>query len=327
MSNASKFSIAGSRDGDVPSTILKPSAISSHPVYIQIHINNQPTKAIVDTGSAISIIHIEFLKTIKHENFRRQTQSCRTATSTPLNIIGQIMLEIKIKSITTYTNVYVVTNLITSILLGNDWINTNHIHLFGDQQQLTIPDQYGQRITISYVESTFINQPALLVNQITLPPYSQTLVDITYRIYNDKDLIFEPQLNHLSNCILIPHTLLNIRNHEAKVLMINKHLRTECYSDQIRKHIGESTKHIDNEKHRLAVQDILRRNKILFDRTPSIINIPLQTAIKTGDHPPIYSKQYSSSYEDQEIKVQETQKLLERGQIEESTSPWSSPIV
>ncbi|CAF5008080.1 unnamed protein product, partial [Rotaria magnacalcarata] len=199
--------------------------------------------------------------------------------------------------------------------------------LFGDQQQLTIPDQYGQRITISYVESTFINQPALLVNQITLPPYSQTLVDITYRIYNDKDLIFEPQLNHLSNCILIPHTLLNIRNHEAKVLMINKHLRTECYSDQIRKHIGESTKHIDNEKHRLAVQDILRRNKILFDRTPSIINIPLQTAIKTGDHPPIYSKQYSSSYEDQEIKVQETQKLLERGQIEESTSPWSSPIV
>ncbi|CAF5110317.1 unnamed protein product, partial [Rotaria magnacalcarata] len=95
----------------------------------------------------------------------------------------------------------------------------------------------------------------------------------------------------------------------------------------IRKHIVESTKHIDNEKHRLAVQDILWRNKILFDPTPSIINIPPQTAIKTGDHPPIYSKQYSSSYEDQEIKVQETQKLLERGQIEESTSPWSSPIV
>ncbi|CAF4094565.1 unnamed protein product [Rotaria magnacalcarata] len=226
--------------------------------------------------------------------------------------------------------------------------------------------------TISYVEPTFINQPALLVNQITLPPYSQTLVDITCRIYNDKDLTFEPQPNHLSNCILIPHTLLNIRNHEAKVLMINVndrpqtlskntrigtlsrhstdspnrknicdrcneyflsgndlqiHLRTECYSNQIRKHIVESTKHIDNEKHRLAVQGILWRNKILFDPTPSIINIPPQTAIKTGDHPPIYSKQYSSSYEDQEIKVQKIQKLLERGQIEESTSPWSSSIV
>ncbi|CAF4433586.1 unnamed protein product, partial [Rotaria magnacalcarata] len=137
------FKCAGSRDGSVPSTILKSSTISSHPVYIRIHINNQPTKAFVDTGSAISIIYIEFLKTIKNENFRRLTQSCRTANSTPLNIIGQIILELKIKSITTYTNVYVATNLITSTLLGNDWINTNHIHLFGDQQQLTIPDQYG----------------------------------------------------------------------------------------------------------------------------------------------------------------------------------------
>ncbi|CAF5224355.1 unnamed protein product, partial [Rotaria magnacalcarata] len=71
----------------------------------------------------------------------------------------------------------------------------------------------------------------------------------------------------------------------------------------------------------LAIQDILWRNKILFDPTPSTINIPPQSAINTGDHPPIYSKQYPASYKDQDIKFQETQKLLERVQIEESTSP------
>ena len=38
-------------------------------------------------------------------------------------------------------------------------------------------------------------------------------------------------------------------------------------------------------------------------------------------------KQYPASNYDQEIKFQETQKLLEWDQIEESTSPWSSPIV
>ncbi|CAF4296950.1 unnamed protein product, partial [Adineta steineri] len=108
---------------------------------------------------------------------------------------------------------------------------------------------------------------------------------------------------------------------------LQKHLRAECYSDQIRKQIFEATAHIENSDHRLAIQDILWRNKILFDPTPSIINIPSQSAIKTGDHPPVYSKQYPASNKDQEIKVQETQKLLERGQIEESTSPWSSPIV
>jgi hypothetical protein len=108
---------------------------------------------------------------------------------------------------------------------------------------------------------------------------------------------------------------------------LQKHLRAKCYSDQIRQQITDSTKHIGNLKHRAAIEDILWRNKILFDPTPSIINIPPQFAIPTGDHPPIYSKQYPAPHKDQQIKSQETQKLLERGQIEESTSPWSSPVV
>ncbi len=287
--------------------------------------------------------------------------------------------------------------------------------MFGDQKRLTIPDQRSHLISIPYEESTGINYPALLVNQITLPPYSQTLVDITSQINDGKNLIFEPFGNHISKFIFMPHTLLNIHRNEAKILLINaqnrpqtlskhtrigtisrnatlsiyttlstptnyhslpnehrrlasqtskslkpraissakensnqripdtychqcneqflsgndlqKHLREKCYSNQIRKQIVESTKHIENPKHQLAVQDILWRNKILFDPTSSIINISPQSAIKTGDHPPVYSRQYSASDKDQQIKFQETQKLLERGQIEESTSPWSSPIV
>ncbi|CAF3847361.1 unnamed protein product [Rotaria sp. Silwood1] len=392
-----------------------PSTITSFPVHIKIRVNDQPTEAIVDTGSAISIIHSNFLKTIHHQNFLHQPQLCQTANSTPLNIIGQIKLEIKIKSIKTYVTAYVATNLITSILLGNDWINPNHIHLYGDQTKLTIPDQRGQLISIPYVEPTSINYPALLVHQVTLPPYSQKLVDITCQINVANNLIFEPYERHTSKFILTPHTLLNINKNQAKILLINaqdryqtlskntrigtlsrhstcpiyattlpdnkhnfllnenhrslswqsqqlksravpygknnsnqtksntychhcneyflsgndlqKHLREKCYSEQIRQQIIESTKHIENRKHQLAIQDILWRNKILFDPTPSIINIPPQSAIKTGEHPPIYSKQYSASHKDQEIKFQETQKLLERGQIEESTSPWSSPIV
>ncbi|CAF1263224.1 unnamed protein product [Rotaria sordida] len=394
---------------------MSPSIITSFPVYIKIRVNDQLTEAIVDTGSAISIVHSNFLKTIPHHNFLYQTHLCQTANSTPLNIIGQIQLEKQIKSIKTYVTAHVATNLITSILLGNDWINSNHVHLYGDQKQLTIPNQYAQLISVPYVEPTSINYPALLVHEITLPPYSQKLVDITCQVTNANNLIFEPYERHISKLIFVPHTLLNINKNRAKVLLINaqnrqqtlpkntrigtisrdatyticattqiptkhnpvlnerhqtstrhhnklksravlhkkdnsnqeklniichhcnehflsgndlqKHLRAKCYSEQIRQQILESTKHIENRKHQLAIQDILWRNKILFDPTPSIINIPPQSAIKTGDHPPIYSKQYPASYKDQEIKFQETQKLLERGQIEESTLPWSSPIV
>ncbi|CAF4955391.1 unnamed protein product, partial [Rotaria socialis] len=79
-----------------------------------------------------------------------------------------------------------------SIILGNDWINSNHVHLFGDQNQLTIPNQHGQLISTPYTQPACINYPALLVHQITIPPYSQALVDITCQVNDAKNLIFEP---------------------------------------------------------------------------------------------------------------------------------------
>ncbi|CAF5152046.1 unnamed protein product, partial [Rotaria magnacalcarata] len=97
-----------------------------------IHVNDQPTEAIVDTGSAILIIRLDFLKTIQHITFIYKNRICHTANSTPLHIIDQVKLEVKIRFITTYVTAHVATNLITSILLGNDWINSNHVHLFGD---------------------------------------------------------------------------------------------------------------------------------------------------------------------------------------------------
>ncbi|CAF4787886.1 unnamed protein product, partial [Rotaria sp. Silwood2] len=151
-----------------------------------------------------------------------------TANSTPLNIIGQIRLEIKIKHITNYVIAYVTTNLITSILLGNDWINSNHVHLYGDQQHLTIPDQHHELVSIPYMEPNCINYPALLVHQISLPPHSQTLVDITCQVSNANNLIFEPYQRYISKLIFIPHTLLNINKNKAKILLINaqNHQRT-----------------------------------------------------------------------------------------------------
>ncbi|CAF2633629.1 unnamed protein product [Rotaria sp. Silwood2] len=79
----------------------------------------------------------------------------------------------------------------------NDWINSNHVHLFGDQKKLTIPDKYGQLISIPNVEPIDINYPALLVNKITVPSYSQALVDIACKVSDANDFIFEPYERHI----------------------------------------------------------------------------------------------------------------------------------
>ena len=131
MYNASKFLIIGLHDDGVTRKFIKLSTIPS-PVYTKLRVNDKSIEVIADTGSAISIIHANFLETIEHKKFICKIRTCQTANSISLNIIGQIELEIKITHITTIVTVSVATNLITSILFGNDWINLHDVHLFGD---------------------------------------------------------------------------------------------------------------------------------------------------------------------------------------------------
>ena len=369
-------------------------------------MNDQPTEAIVDTGSAITIIHQDLLKKIHHKKFISKPRQCKTANSTPLHIIGQIELEIKVRHVKTYVIADVASNLITKLLLGNNWINPNHVHLFGDRQQLTIPDTNGQPVRIPYEKPVDLQYPALLTNEVTLAPRSQTLVEIKTQLTDAVNVIFQPNLQFNNRFILVPNALLNVADNKTKILVINgenkqqtlskhtkigilfresnvvacisstqetsnaltteryksrppltltivdrtntsssnlqcqqckeiflsgndlqKHLRAKCYSDQIRQRIVQCTQHIEDSRQRQVLEDILWRNKILFEPTPSTIDIAPQSAIRTADHPPVYSKQYATSEKDQVIKQEETRKLLERGQIEESTSPWSSPTV
>ena len=165
MYNASKFLITGSPDGGVPSKFIKPSTRSS-PVYIKLRVNDKPIEAIVNTGSSISIVHLNFLKTIEHKKIICKTRTCQTANSISLNITGQIELEIKITHITTIVTIYVATNLISSILFGNDWINLHDVHLFGDQKRLTIPDQNNQLIGVPYITPTCFNYRLLLIHEV-----------------------------------------------------------------------------------------------------------------------------------------------------------------
>jgi transposase InsO family protein len=49
--------------------------------------------------------------------------------------------------------------------------------------------------------------------------------------------------------------------------------------------------------------------------------------IDTGDHPPIRQIPYKTSYKEKEIIAKEINKMLDNGIIQESHSPWSSPVV
>ena len=107
-----------------------------------------------------------------------------------------------------------------------------------------------------------------------------------------------------------------------------KHLRRECYPEEMRTQINKLTAHITDDKQRERLVKILWKYGKLFDISePSKIDINLKNAIDTGTHRPVHTPPYRKSNKDQEILRQETDKLIKNGIIEHSTSPWSSPVV
>jgi len=84
------------------------------------------------------------------------------------------------------------------------------------------------------LEPRAINYPALLLEQITLPPYSQNLVEVISQLPNGQNLMFEPSGNFTSKFIFIPNTLFNVQQSKAKILLINAQNRQQTLSKNTR---------------------------------------------------------------------------------------------
>jgi predicted aspartyl protease len=439
------FLLAGTRDGGAsrnkkrnPSTTSYASPISPNPIYINVQVNNKQQHAIIDTGSAVTIISQQLLQKINHKKFTHKPKIHKSANCTSINIIGEIQLEVKIQGYQTSITADVAANLVTDLLLGNDWIQQNNVIINSPQQRILITNKY-HRIIVStpFIEPPDHTLPILLIDEITLPPYSEKCVDVKILspIKNDTDVLFEPTLNLNSKQILLANALLKMKNNKTKIIIINandhqrtlsrntklgtisyqaesnnylvlpilpnktvdrlpqslklcspttykrnnntlvgrscaqkipekrkvqfadvschikhndiqnhqcyncqeqflsrndlqQHLRQKCYPSEMREQIENLTQHIEDVKQRQQVQHILWKYGKLFDlRQPSIIKATVYQAIETGNHPPVYTSPYRVSYRDQQIQQEEINKLLQQGVIEESTSPWSSPIV
>ena len=434
------FLLAGTRDGGDSSNITQNPSItkiippqSSNPIYIKIQVNNKQQHAIIDTGSAVTIINQQLLKKIYHKKFIYKKKSHKSANCTSINIVGEIELEIKIQGYKTIILADVATNLVTDLLLGNDWIAENNVIIHSPQQRIFLTDKYHRIIaTTPFVKPPDVQLPILLIDEITLPPYSERCINVKVpsRINYMTEAVFEPASNLYPKQILLINALIRIDNGRSQLMIINannrqrtlskntklgyiscrselnsdsvlpvltdvgtrqllhpkssnhkrndiiksrscapslhekrkvqfmdftwkgnqdddqphrcyvcqqqfltrndlqQHLREKCYPQDIREKIEKLTSHVENLNQRQQLQHILwKYGKLLDLRKPSIIKAIVHHAIETGIHSPVYTPPYRVSYKDEQIQRQEIDKLLEQGIIEESTLPWSSPIV
>ncbi|CAF3126930.1 unnamed protein product [Rotaria sp. Silwood2] len=427
--NNHRFLLTGTRDGG-DSSITK--QIPS-PIYINVQVNNKRQHAIIDTGSAVTIISKQLLSKIDHRKFKYKRKLHKSANCTSINIIGEIELEVQIQGYKSLILADVATNLITDLLLGNDWIAANNVVIDSPQQHIFIMNNQCRLIaTAPFLNITSLQQPVLLINEIVLPPYSEQIIDVQVSLHtkNVPEVLFEPASSLYSKHILLTNALVKVENNRSKLLIMNvtnrermlqrntklghasspseinnyftlpvfkdkqhyqkkqlttitdrrnstftghscatafqhrrkthfmsltchtnnyneqpfpcyvceekflshndlqHHLRQQCYPEYMRQQIDLLTQHIQDPKQRQRLQNILWKHGKLFDlRQPSIIKATVRHAIDTSTHPPIYTPPYRVSYKDEQLQREEIDKLLKQGIIEESVSPWSSPIV
>ena len=419
MSETPFFRVRGPDDGDDPRGVQQSSnePATFNPVFVKILCNNTPQNALIDTGSAITIIHKQLLNKIPHKQFLEKTKNHLSASCSTVNIIGEVPLEIKINGIITKVLADVATDLVTNLILGNDWIQPNNVYIMTPEKRIMIK-RHGKEVSAPFTNPPLLNHRVILINHITIPPFSEQVIEAKLQHGNMNTVLFEPNTRLKHKALFTPYAILNVEDKTIKINIINatnrqqtlsertnmgivtptsaligsvmsenysteripkgkactqliskekeanmnngsdsmrngtttscqpqhqcrecqqcfttgndlfKHLRNECYPDDIREQIGKLTTHINDDRQREQISNILWKYGQLFDvRKSSKIDMTLKNAIDTGTHRPVHTAPYRKSNKDQEMLSMETQKLLKKEIIEHSTSPWSSPVV
>ncbi|CAF1550225.1 unnamed protein product [Rotaria magnacalcarata] len=219
----------GSEDGDDPCGEEKSSTTKTfHPIFVKIICNNTPHEALIDTGSAITIIHECLLKNIPHKNLIKKTKNHLSANCSTLNVIGETTLEINIHGLKTEVIADVATNLITDLILGSDWIQRNKVYILTPEQRIMIRSK--GKVSTPFITPPILNYPATLNNHITIPPFSEQMVEAKVPHHNMIDVLFEPNPRLKNKALFIASALLHIEDKRIRISIINATDRQQTLS-------------------------------------------------------------------------------------------------
>ncbi|CAF4261748.1 unnamed protein product, partial [Rotaria magnacalcarata] len=101
------------------------------------------------TNYASSTLRTPIYINIYHTEFVYKKKLHKSANCTSINIIGEIQLEDKIQGHKTLIIADVATNLITDLLLGNDWIMQNNVIIDSLQRHITLLDKNRRELAVA----------------------------------------------------------------------------------------------------------------------------------------------------------------------------------
>ena len=217
--SASKKHVTRYSDGNISSPLRNPSPF--HSSSIEVLVNHIPTRILVDTGAAISLIHEDTLRSMQFVTVRTcSLKEVHTANSGFLSLSGLVSLDISIAGSSTRADVYITRDLVCPMILGRDWIQQHRANVCFSTHRLYIHDGSFSVPLLPICPTQAVLM--CLSDSILIPPFHEKLVSGYVPLPSVENAIFIPDLAlQQRHNLLVPNLILHIRNHHGAISITN----------------------------------------------------------------------------------------------------------
>ena len=218
MSTLFKRSQGSVNDGTAPHT-KNPSSL---PLLVNLLVNKTSINAMIDTGSACSIIHADAFNRLVHQPcIENHWNKHRTANNGDLFTYGKVHLEIRLDYLKTFIIAEVSNQLCTDLVLGNDWIFKNDVDIITSKRCIR-KIHNSQVIDIPFIIHDVSDCVVYPMHSIKILPKQQMIIPVRVQMRNSNTAMFPPLEEFAEQTrLLMPQTPLKIHNGTSWITATN----------------------------------------------------------------------------------------------------------
>uniref|UniRef100_A0AAV2JF16 Reverse transcriptase RNase H-like domain-containing protein n=1 Tax=Knipowitschia caucasica TaxID=637954 RepID=A0AAV2JF16_KNICA len=326
--------------------------------YVRGVIEGVEASVLVDSGASVSLISSDFrmaVPTLRGRPLKKDFIGSRAVNGQTLDTLGTIDVSLHLGRASWRHTFHVLRESTQAVLLGLDFLAVNRALLDLGRGVLEIGDTCLPLLYQAQLVPECCN--VSLADDVIIPPLSEALVPVhvrppggANRPVTDFEGYLEPNVPDSAG-LVVAHTVANVKNGVTVAFVLNPSGKAVELKQGL--HIGEfypihevgapsvvPTSHKSsvpcmvtdspvNERQRAELQELLSRFSNVFS-TPDVNTGKcslIQHHICTGDNPPIKQRAYRTCPEKRAEIERQVGQLLADGLVEESFSPWASPVV
>ncbi len=332
---------------------------------VQFHIEGLPIMALVDSGSALTLVSQRTAKYLKHCAHYPPKVQATSFTGDHVTLSCCLRADLKIGPNHTTRWFHVMEDNSYDCVLGNDILRDPTMQVVQDnaQNRLTVLGHHLPYLPSSDYSAITTVPVYTLDPHVTVEARTESMIPSTTQGSKTGEFLFEPNplLGDLTGIdasralVFVKKGLLPVRIRNVSLITAvllptillgtltpwdSKCLENPTASIQVIKEIPDHVSSIPPKDldeaiahlpgpFRLELQKLLRIHSDLFAQNEFDLGecTTMPFSIQTGDHPPISQRAYPLPFAQRERVKNMVEIMRKTGIIEPSVSPWAAPII